>query len=236
MNNVNYSINKGDKIAIVGHNGAGKTTLISLLLKLYYPISGEILINNKNINDLATSDYLKKFCVVTQDFKLFAISIAENILCKSDISEAEKEKVIDSIKNVELYNKIILSPKGIDSQYSKEFYDDGILFSGGEEQKFAISKIFATDAEIIILDEPSSALDPVSEYNIFNKIINQLKDKTILFISHRLYSTTLADKIIVLDDGRICEFGNHKSLMKENGRYAEMYRIQSERYLDNNKI
>lgn len=236
VNNVNYIINKGDKIAIVGHNGAGKTTLISLLLKLYYPTSGEILVNNKNINNFITSEYLKKFCVVTQDFKLFAVSIAENILNKSDISEEEKEKVINSIKNVELYNKIILSSKGLDSQYSKEFYDDGIILSGGEEQKLAISKIFATDAEIIILDEPSSSLDPVSEYNIFDKIMTQLKDKTILFISHRLYSTTLANKIIVLDDGRICEYGDHKSLMEEKGRYAEMYKIQSERYLDDNKI
>lgn len=232
INDINYSIQKGDKIAIVGQNGAGKTTLTDLLLKLYYPSSGQILVNDKNINDYNTTEYLKKFCVVTQDFKLYAISIAENILFKEDISEVEKEKIINSLKNVDLYNKIILSPHGINSQYTKEFDDDGLLFSGGEEQKLAISKIFASNAEIIILDEPSSALDPVSEYNIFNEIMKQLKDKTIIFISHRLYSTTLADKIIVLDNGRICEFGNHKSLMKEGGRYAEMYRIQSERFLN----
>ena len=236
LNDINFSVCKGEKIAIVGHNGAGKSTLVNLLLKLYFPSSGEIKINDININEFTTSEYLKKFCVVTQDYKLFAASIAENILCKSDISEDERKKVLNALKSVEIYNKVVLSPNDVDSQYSKEFYDDGLLFSGGEEQKLALSKIFATDAEIIVLDEPSSALDPVSEYNIFNKIKQQLKGKTIIFISHRLYSTTLADKIIVLDNGRISEIGSHNSLMEANGKYAELFKIQSERYVNDNEI
>lgn len=233
VDGIDLLINKGDKIAIVGHNGAGKTTLINLLLKLYYPNSGEILVNGKNINEFIKSDYLEKFCVVAQDFKLYALTIVENILNKSEINEDEENKVLNSLRSVGLYDKIMLSPNGINTQYTKEFYDDGVIFSGGEEQKLAISKIFATNAEVIILDEPSSALDPISEYNIFNKIMEQLKDKTIVFISHRLYSTTLADKIIVLDDGKICECGSHKSLMEDDGRYAELFRMQSEKYLDN---
>lgn len=230
LKDINFIIKKGEKIAIVGHNGAGKSTVVNLLLKLYFPSSGDININDININEFETAEYVRKFCVVTQDYKLFAASIAENILCKNEISEEERKKVLDSLKSVELYDRIALLEDGIDTQYSKEFYDDGVLLSGGEEQKVALSKIFATDAEIIILDEPSSAMDPISEYKIFNKINSQLKEKTIIFISHRLYSTTSADKIIVLDKGNICEMGTHKSLMEDNGKYAEMFRIQSERY------
>ena len=230
LKNINLTIRKGDKIAIVGYNGAGKTTLIKLMMRLYDPIEGEILYNGINIKELDTDEYRKQIGTVFQDFKIFATSIAENVMNGAYYESEDRETVLKALHDADFTEKLETLPEGIDTHLTREFNDKGTNLSGGESQKVAIARVFARDYPLVIMDEPSSALDPMAEYNLNQSILHSTLDKTVIFISHRLSTTRIADKIYMFDAGRLIEEGSHDELLRKNGKYAEMFRLQSEKY------
>ncbi len=229
LKNIDLTINKGEKIAIVGYNGAGKTTLIKLLLRLYDPTEGEVKLNGENLCEYETESYREKTGAVFQDYQIFAASIAENVA--ADIYNPEnKEKVLKALHLSTFDGKLESLEKGIDTQLTREFSDEGVNLSGGEAQKIAISRVFYRDCELIVMDEPSSALDPMAEYDLNQTIMNYAQDKTVIFISHRLSTTRMADRIYMLADGSIIEQGTHEELMSACGKYSEMFNLQAEKY------
>lgn len=229
LENLNLLIRAGQKIAFVGYNGAGKSTLVKILMRLYDVSSGEIRINNNAITYYTLSSYRKKFNTVFQDYQVFAASIAENVLM-SPYNKDKEDIVLSALRCAGFEKKLNNFPLGVNSQLTKEFDSNGINLSGGEMQKIAIARVFASPCDIIILDEPSSALDPISEYELNQIIAEAAKDKTIIYISHRLSSTKMADKIYMLENGKIIEEGTHDELIKINGKYAEMFTLQAKKY------
>lgn len=230
LKNLNLSINKGEKIALVGHNGAGKTTFVKLLMRLYDPTDGEILLADKNIKEYKLSSYRKMFGVVFQDYKQMSLTVAENVLGRPYRDEDEA-LVIESLKKAGVYDKIAELPLGIHTIMTKEFDADGVILSGGQSQKIAIAGIYANNSEVVILDEPSSALDPLAEHELYENMMKACEGKTIIMISHRLSSAVSADRILHMENGEIIEFGSHRELMAAGGKYAEMFRIQAENYV-----
>lgn len=229
INGVNLKIQKGEKIAFVGYNGAGKSTLIKLIMRLYDPCEGEIRWNGNDIRDLKIREYRDHIGTVFQDFKIFAVSIAENV--KADkVEETERESIQQALVQSGLTNKMAKVQKGIDAEVTKEFDKHGVNFSGGETQKLAIARAIMKDSDLIILDEPSSALDLVSEYELNHTMMNAAQDKTVIFISHRLSTTIMADRIYMFEKGQVIEEGSHTELMALNGKYAEMFRVQAEKF------
>ncbi|WFR57090.1 ABC transporter ATP-binding protein [Anaerocolumna sp. AGMB13025] len=208
---LNLIIHKGEKIAIVGQNGAGKTTLASLLLQLYRPDSGKILIDNNDISLYNIEEYRKLFTVVEQNSKLFAMSIAENIICRSTNQKYDTE-VKKSLEFSGLLTKIEKYKNGINSILTKEFSEEGVNFSKGELQKISIARAYAKKASIAIFDEPTSALDPLSEEDMLNKLLELSSDMTTIFIMHRMSFAKKVDRILLLEDGKIVEQGNHEEL------------------------
>lgn len=230
INNFTIDINPNEKVAFVGHNGAGKTTIVKLLLRLYDPTEGEILLNGTNIKEYDLREYRKLFATVFQDYKVFSVSVYDNVaMCNDEIS---REDVVDALKRSGIYDKIRALPNGIDTILTREFDDEGAILSGGEIQKIAIARMLAKKNPFAILDEPTSALDPIAEYQMYENMVEAAKDKTVIFISHRLSSAVLADRIYMLEHGEICESGTHDELMKKDGKYAEMFKMQSEKYND----
>ena len=230
LKNINLTIRRGDKIAIVGYNGAGKTTLIKLMMRLYDPTDGEILYNGIDIKEFDPNDYRKMIGTVFQDFKIFATSIAENVMNGGYDPETDRQTVINALHTADFTEKLESLSEGIDTHLTREFNDKGTNLSGGESQKVAISRVFAKDYPLVIMDEPSSALDPMAEYNLNQSILHNTLDKTVVFISHRLSTTRIADKIYMFDTGKLIEEGSHDELLARNGKYAEMFRLQSEKY------
>lgn len=229
LKNINLKISKGDKIAIVGYNGAGKTTLIKLIMRLYDPTEGEILYNGINIKEYEPEAYRAQIGTVFQDFKIFATTIAENVM-NGDYRESDKETVLTALQAADFTEKLNTLEQGIHTHLTREFNDKGTNLSGGEAQKIAISRVFAKDYPIVIMDEPSSALDPMAEYNLNQSILQNTQGKTVIFISHRLSTTRIADKIYMFDTGSLIEEGSHSELLALDGKYAEMFRVQSEKY------
>ena len=230
LKNVNLTIRKGEKIAIVGYNGAGKTTLIKLIMRLYDPTEGEILYNGINIKEFDTDEYRKMIGTVFQDFKIFATTVAENVMNGSYDDTKDGEPVRKALDAADFSEKLSELPEGIHTHLTREFNNKGTNLSGGEAQKIAISRVFAKDHTIVIMDEPSSALDPIAEYKLNRSILHHTNDKTVIFISHRLSTTRIADKIYMFDSGRLVEEGSHSELLLQNGKYAEMFHVQSEKY------
>lgn len=229
LNDINLCIHKGEHIAIVGANGAGKSTLIKLLLKLYTPSNGVIKYNNVNIESFENDSYCKKLGVAFQDYKIFSASIAENVL--SDFyNEIDKNRVIKALRLATFEEKLKTLELGVHTTLTKEFDKNGVNLSGGEQQKIAIARALAKECEIIIMDEPSSALDPIAEQLLSDNISKYVRDKTVIYISHRLSTTKDVDCIYVLDGGRVVEQGSHRQLMKVNGKYAQMFLAQSQKY------
>ena len=230
LSNVNLTVRAGERIAVVGHNGAGKTTLVKLLQRLYDPSGGEIILNGENINTYRLSSYRDLYGIVFQDYRLFATSVAENVLLRGNVTDEDRETVKDALKRAGVFDKVESLPEGVDSTVTKEFDKDGAVFSGGEAQKISIARLFAGDQEIVIMDEPTSALDPIAEQEMYRNMFDACEGKTVIFISHRLSSATMADRIYMFENGAIIEEGKHADLLEKNGKYAEMWHKQADSY------
>lgn len=228
LNNVCLRIKGDEKIAIVGHNGAGKTTLIKLLLRLY-DCEGNINYGDINIKSFRVSDYRNIFATVMQDFNIFAFSIAENILLHKPRPQ-DNQLIKVALDKSGLLSKVLSFKHGINTSISNEFDVHGEQLSVGEKQKLAIARAYAKHPRFLILDEPTSALDPLAEQDFFNQLITTYSKIGIIYISHRLSAVTMADRIVLLENGSIIELGNHKELMERNGKYAEMFRRQAENF------
>ena len=224
LRNINLEISPYKKVALVGYNGAGKTTLTNLLLRLYDVTEGAITIDGVNIKEWDIKTYHKNFAAVFQDFSLFGATLGENV---SMDGEPDKEKVEEAIRAADFSRKL---PNGTDSILLREFDDDGVSLSGGEAQKIAIARAFYKDCSFAILDEPSANLDPVAEYALNQSMTKAANDKTVIFISHRLSTTVMADEIYMLEKGQIIEHGSHEELMRLDGKYAYMFKLQAEKY------
>ena len=230
INNMTFKVNKGENIAIVGENGAGKTTAVKLLCGLYYPTSGEILINGKSNRDFSGNSYFNLFSAVFQDYYFMPMTIAENICATSNY---DKEKLFDAFEKAGISNKINRLPNKEKSYMIKDVYKDAVDFSGGEKQKLLLAKAIYKNAPVLILDEPTAALDPIAENELYLKYNEITSNKISFFISHRLSSTRFCDRILFIKDGRIAESGTHEELMALKGSYYRMYQIQSYYYKEN---
>ena len=229
LENVSFKINKGETLALVGVNGAGKSTLVKLLLRFYDVTDGEIILNGKNIKEYELGSLRRIFGAVFQDYRNFALSVNENLMCH-ECDDEDKRKAEIALKQSGAWEKISTFPEKGDTVLTREFEKDGIGLSGGENQKLSVARLFAKAFEFAVLDEPSSALDPIAEYKMYESLINVTRGKTVLYISHRLSSAVLSDRIIVLDGGRIAEEGSHTELMESNGVYSEMFTLQASSY------
>lgn len=230
IQDLSFVITKGQSVALVGHNGAGKTTIIKLLLRLYDPTSGTIFYNGRDIREYNLKAYRELFATTFQDFQMFGMTIKENVLMGRHY-EREEELVIDALKKAGVYEKVLSLENGIDTMMTKEFDENGAVLSGGETQKIAVARTFVKDAPMKIFDEPSSALDPIAEYELFQNIMKEGSDHTMLFISHRLSSVKNCDKVFMLEKGHLIEEGAHDELIATNGSYAQMYKKQAMNYL-----
>ena len=230
IRNLSFTIKKGQMAALVGHNGAGKTTIIKLLLRLYDPTEGEIYYNGKNIKVYNLKAYRELFATTFQDYQMFGMSVKENVLMGRQYDN-EDEEVIKALKKAGVYDKIMTLKDGIHTVMTKEFDDDGAVLSGGETQKVAVARTFIKESPMKIFDEPSSALDPIAEYDLFKNIMKEGNKHTMLFISHRLSSVKDCDKVFMLEQGTLIEEGTHAQLMELNGSYAQMYKKQAMNYL-----
>ncbi len=228
IKNISLKIGKGEKLAIVGANGAGKTTLVKLICGFYYPSEGDIKLNGHTIADYNIEEYYSLFSAVFQDIYLLPVTIAE-FIASSD-KDIDRERVIDVISKSGLYDKINSLPKGIDSRLMKGVFDDSIEMSGGERQKLMLARALYKDSSVIVLDEPTAALDPIAENELYLKYSELTANKTSVYISHRLASTRFCDRIIYLENGEIAECGSHDELMKLDGKYAHMFELQSHYY------
>ncbi len=229
LKNVSMTIRKGEKLALVGENGAGKSTLIKLIMRLYDVTEGEILFGGVDIRKLNTKAYREKIGAVFQDFQIYGATLAENV--KTDfVNDDDSEKIIEALKRADFGSKLKSLEKGIDTELTKEFSEEGTMLSGGEGQKAAIARMFMRDMPIAILDEPSSALDPIAEYRLNKSMLKNAENQAVILISHRLSTTKDADRIILLENGSIAESGTHNELLANCGTYAEMWNVQAEKY------
>lgn len=227
LKDINMTFNIGEKLALVGLNGAGKTTLIKLLLRLYEPTEGEIRLNGIDIGKYDYDEYVQIFSVVFQDFGIFDFPLDENIAASEDVDSARVKKVIDQVGLTELVNSLP------DKEHTLLYHEngDGVALSGGEAQKLAIARALYKDAPFVILDEPTAALDPIAEAEIYENFDTLVGDKTAIYISHRMSSCKFCDRIVVINNGRIEEEGSHDTLMEKNGLYAKMYNTQANYYV-----
>jgi ATP-binding cassette subfamily B protein len=229
LRDVSMKIKSGEKAAIVGYNGAGKSTLVKLVMRLYDPTEGEILLNGTNIKLFNPEEYRRATGVIFQDYKIFAATVQENVLL--DITDTGAADIHPALTQAGFAERLASLPMGIEQPLTTEFDKDGVNLSGGEAQKVAIARAFYKNSPIIILDEPSSALDPIAEYHFNHAVTTAGGEKTMVFISHRLSTTRIADVIYLMENGEVAEHGNHATLLQQNGKYAEMWNAQTSRYL-----
>ncbi len=227
LHNVCLTLHAGEHLSVVGLNGAGKTTFVKLLCRLYDPTAGEILLDGVNISQYDYKEYMQLFAPVFQDFKLFAFSMAENIALQDN---AEKKVLLPLVKQVGLEEKLSSMEKGLDTMLFKFYDEDGIEPSGGEQQKLAIARALYKKAPVVILDEPTAALDPVAEYDIYRQFEALVGGKTAVYISHRLSSCKFCDRIAVFGEGQVAEYSTHDELLRQGGIYAEMFAAQAQYY------
>ena len=228
MKNINLTIHNNEKLVIVGLNGSGKTTLIKLLCKFYKPILGTICINGVDIWEIPNDEYYRQIGAVFQDFQNFSFSLGENIaLCEIP----DDEKILSLCNELNLSSFVSSTPNGLQTYISKIFSPSGIELSGGEGQKIAILRAIYKNAPILILDEPTANLDAKTENEIYSDFFKISDNKTTIFVSHRLAVSSIADNVVVFDNGKIIEYGQHKDLMLLDGVYAEMYKKQSSFYV-----
>ncbi len=229
LKNTSITLRSGERLSVVGLNGAGKTTFIKLLCRLYDVTEGEILLDGVNIRDYDYEEYMKLFSVVFQDFRLLAFSVRDNVL----LGNEEPDETVDRLmEKVGLSEKIRSLPHGRDTMMFKQFDKEGVELSGGEQQKLAIARALYKDAPVVILDEPTAALDPVAEYEIYKRFDELVGGKTAVYISHRLSSCKFCDKIAVFSEGTVKEYGTHDQLLRlKDGIYAEMFKAQAQYYI-----
>ena len=228
LRNVNMKFEIGKRLAVVGMNGSGKTTFIKLLCRLYDPTEGEILLNGIDIRKYNYAEYMNIFSVVFQDFKLFSLTLGENVASGSNI---DREKVIDCLNKAGFSGRLAEMPNGIDTYLYTDYEKDGVNVSGGEAQKIAIARALYKDSPFIILDEPTAALDPIAEAEIYGKFDEIAGDKTAIYISHRLSSCKFCDEIAVFHEGAVIQQGTHASLVSdESGKYYELWHAQAQYY------
>ncbi len=228
LKNVNARFNIGERLAIVGMNGSGKTTFIKLLCRLYDPTEGEITLNGINIKKYNYDEYLKIFSVVFQNYKYFAYNIGLNVACEYDY---DKERVMTALDKAGLKEKVDGLEKGLETNITKMYSNDGVEFSGGELQKLVIARALYKGAPFIILDEPTAALDPLAEQEVYEQFNKIMDNKTAIFISHRLSSCRFCDRILVFDEGNIVQEGTHKCLLDiPDGKYCELWHAQAQYY------
>lgn len=232
IKNLNLSFPAGQKLAVVGLNGAGKTTFIKLLLRLYDVTDGEILVNGTDIRRFKRKEYWRLFAPVFQNVELFAFPLAENVSMKSP-AETDRERAKECLIRAGMENKLSTFEKGIDTEILKVFYEDGVDLSGGEKQKLALARALYKDAAVIVLDEPTAALDALAEYELYRNFDKMLEGKSAVYISHRLSSTRFCDRIAMFVDGRIVEYGTHEELLNKKGEYARMFEVQAQYYEKN---
>lgn len=229
LKNLNLTISPGEKLAVVGLNGAGKTTMIKLLLRLYEPTEGCILLNGVDIKNYRREDYYKLFSPVFQDVEVLAFPIAENISMKST-GNTDVDRAYECAVEAGLKDKIDGLDKGILTELLKVVDEDGVDFSGGEKQKLALARALYKNAPIIVLDEPTSALDAIAEQRLYQSFDRMIGDKSAVYISHRLASTRFCDNIAMFKGGEMIEYGTHEGLMEKNGEYAHMFELQAQYY------
>ena len=234
LKNVNLTIKDGAKLAVVGVNGAGKTTFIKLMMKLYEPSEGRILLNDVDIKEYNREEYFKLFSPVFQNVECFAMPIYQNISFAEE-DKTDMNKINEVLEQSGLSEKINSYEKGIHTNLLKIFDKEGIDLSGGEKQRLAMARALYKDGKVVILDEPTAALDALAEDRMYREFENMIYGKTAVFISHRLGSTRFCDKIAMFEDGTIVEEGTHEELMAKNGKYAYMFGIQSQYYDEKQK-
>ena len=234
LKNVNLTIKNGAKLAVVGVNGAGKTTFIKLMMKLYEPSEGRILLNDVDIKEYNREEYFKLFSPVFQNVECFAMPIYQNISFAEE-DKTDMNKINEVLEQSGLSEKINSYEKGIHTNLLKIFDKEGIDLSGGEKQRLAMARALYKDGKVVILDEPTAALDALAEDRMYREFENMIHGKTAVFISHRLGSTRFCDKIAMFEDGTIVEEGTHEELMAKNGKYAYMFGIQSQYYDEKQK-
>lgn len=228
LKNINLTLKPGEKLAVVGANGAGKTTLIKLMCGFLDPTEGRVLLDGKDIRNFNRYDYYSLFSAVFQTFSLLAGSIATNIA--QDITNIDMERVKECAKKADLHEKIISLPEGYETNLNREVYEGALLLSGGETQRLMLARALYKNAPFVILDEPTAALDPIAESNMYQKYNEMANGRSSVYISHRLASTRFCDRIILLDNGSIREEGTHEELLRSGGKYAELFEIQSRYY------
>lgn len=231
LNGIDFTIKRGEKVALVGQNGAGKTTFIRLLLRLYKPLAGEIYYNSADINDIDLQSYRSRFGTVFQNPQIYAVTLKENV--QMDLKqEAESAEENNAIWTALKRAKLSVDVSDIDKNVTREYDSEGVEFSGGERQKLAIARVLYDKREIILMDEASAALDPISESEINHILLEELKDETVLIVTHRLTTVRHVDRIVYMEDGKIVEEGTHEQLIALGGRYARLYEAQAKEYRD----
>ena len=228
VHDLDLTVRPGEKLAIVGLNGAGKTTLVKLLCGLFDPTEGRVLLNGVDVRDFNRREYYGLFSAVFQEFSILDVTVAENIAQTTE--NIDTKKLWDCIAKAGLTETIQKLPKGLDTHVGREVYLDGVLFSGGQTQRLMLARALYKDGAILLLDEPTAALDPLAENDIYQKYKDMTAGKTSLFISHRLASTRFCDRIIFVADGHITEEGTHDQLLARGGAYAKLFEVQSRYY------
>lgn len=230
FSDLSLNIPRGRKIALVGPNGAGKSTLVSLLLNLYSPDEGQIRYNGRKLGEFAPLPYRGQYSLIFQDCRLYPFSVAENLLLRPMDGKSDEKRVWEALERVGLAEKIRRLPSGLDTAVTKEFDQEGVVFSGGEVQRLALARAFLQDMPFFIMDEPTSALDPKQELQINRLFTEELKEKTLILISHRLSTLSGVDYIYLIHNGVIEESGTHEELMEHQGHYARIYHAQADLY------
>ncbi len=227
LRHVYMKFDVGERLAVVGENGSGKTTFIKLLCRLYDPTEGEILLNGIDIRKYRYDNYLALFSVVFQDFKLLSQPLGQNVAAAEDYDRTRAE---ECLRKAGFGQRLAELPKGLDTCLYREFEDDGVEVSGGEAQKIALARVLYQDAPFIVLDEPTAALDPEAEAEVYTKFNDIVEDKTAIYISHRLSSCRFCDEIAVFDHGRVVQQGNHDALVEAEGKYQALWEAQAQYY------
>lgn len=232
LKDISLTVRPGEKLALLGLNGAGKTTLVKLICGLYQPDEGEISINGIPVRQFQREDYYSLIAVLFQDSTLLPLSVDENITGLAQSDKIDSERLLRSLKLSGFHEKYTLLPAGGDTRLVKKVSGDAVDFSGGEQQKMLFARSLYKNAPLVILDEPTAALDPIAENELYQNYGDAMKDRTAIYISHRLSSTRFCDRIVLLEHGRLIEEGTHESLLSANSRYAQLYEMQSQYYKD----